>query len=157
MTADNGLTETSNQATIWRWREHFQNDFAARMDWCVADEFAKANHNPRAVLNGDQTTEVITLEARPASMVSLSAEGTDAGDEGQKASVTWWIYPEADNNTGARLTASAGMRTEVELPSELTQLNREAKEKEVHVIMQVEDDGVPHLFSYRRAIIQIVP
>src|SRR5207244_12429364 len=46
---DNGRTETSHQATIWRWREHYQNDFAARMDWCVADDFKSANHNPVSV------------------------------------------------------------------------------------------------------------
>ena len=37
VTADNGATCTSAQATIWRWREAYQHDFAARMDWCVAD------------------------------------------------------------------------------------------------------------------------
>ena len=28
-----GKAYTSDQATIWRWRTAFQNDFAARMDW----------------------------------------------------------------------------------------------------------------------------
>ena len=55
VTADNGQTATSDPATIWRWREHFQHDFAARMDWCVTDDFRKANHNPIAILNGDTT------------------------------------------------------------------------------------------------------
>ncbi len=36
VTAEDGRTYTSDQATLWRWREHFQQDFAARMDWCVA-------------------------------------------------------------------------------------------------------------------------
>ena len=30
-----GRTYTSDQATIWRWRRAFQNDFAARMDWTI--------------------------------------------------------------------------------------------------------------------------
>ena len=33
--ADTVDTHTSDQATIWRWRQAFQNDFAARMDWAV--------------------------------------------------------------------------------------------------------------------------
>ena len=41
--------------TVWRWREHFQNDFAARMSWCIAD--TKGNHRPLAVLNGDKSRE----------------------------------------------------------------------------------------------------
>lgn len=36
---------TSNHATIWRWREAFQHDFAARMDWCVKS-YEEANHPP---------------------------------------------------------------------------------------------------------------
>ena len=27
--------ETSGRATVWRWRPAFQNEFQARMDWCV--------------------------------------------------------------------------------------------------------------------------
>src|SRR5476649_1934547 len=33
-------------ATIWRWRDAFQNDFAARMDWTVTGDKNQANHNP---------------------------------------------------------------------------------------------------------------
>ena len=43
--AADGRDYISDQATIWRWREAFQNDFAARMDWTVTDP-AHANHNP---------------------------------------------------------------------------------------------------------------
>ncbi|MEO7599427.1 MAG: DUF1593 domain-containing protein, partial [Opitutus sp.] len=27
------------RATVWRWRPAFQNEFAARMDWCVATDY----------------------------------------------------------------------------------------------------------------------
>ncbi|GAF05081.1 hypothetical protein JCM21142_93804 [Saccharicrinis fermentans DSM 9555 = JCM 21142] len=33
-----GKKHTSNGTAIWRWRDHFQYDFAARMDWCVAND-----------------------------------------------------------------------------------------------------------------------
>ena len=46
-----GTSYTSDQATIWRWRTAFQNDFAARMDWTIREPRA-ANHNPIVVLNG---------------------------------------------------------------------------------------------------------
>lgn len=74
--------ENSNQATIWRWREHFQNDFATRMDWCVTDDAKQANHNPRPALNGDRSTGVVLISARSKSTVKLSAAGTDTGDDG---------------------------------------------------------------------------
>lgn len=150
VTADNGRTETSNHATVWRWREQFQNDFAARMDWCVADDFKKANHNPRPVLNGNRSTGVGMMSARGGSKVNLSAEGTDAGDDRQRVKVTWWIYPEAGSVEGATLSQDSGASTEVTLP----------KVKEpgtVHVILEAEDDGAPPLFAYRRVIIQVTP
>jgi len=150
VTADNGRTETSNQATIWRWREPFQNDFAARMNWCVAPAFAQANHNPRPVLNGNRSTDVLVLRAAPGATVRLSAEGTDAGDPGQQVTVTWWIYPEAGTIAGARLSRTEGWTTEVELPAA-------TPPGTLHVILQAEDDGTPRLFAYRRAILDVAP
>ena len=35
MVGADGKSYASDQATIWRWREAFQHDFAARMDWTV--------------------------------------------------------------------------------------------------------------------------
>ena len=46
-----GQLYTTDQATIWRWREAFQHDFAARMAWTVLPRDA-ANHNPEVVVNG---------------------------------------------------------------------------------------------------------
>ena len=53
VTGVDGKTYTSDQATIWRWRTAFQNDFAARMDWTIKDP-AQANHNPEVVVNGQR-------------------------------------------------------------------------------------------------------
>ena len=149
VTADNGITETSDPATIWRWREHFQNDFAARMDWCVADTFAKANHNPRPVLNGDHTTDVLTLSAKAGTEVTLNAAGTSDPDQ-NTVRLTWWIYPEAGSLKGATLTTTDGSATTVRLPAV-------TKPGTLHVILQAEDDGTPHLFAYRRAILEVSP
>ncbi|KAL2852377.1 hypothetical protein BJY01DRAFT_244556 [Aspergillus pseudoustus] len=35
----------SNRATIWRWRNTFQEDFAARIQWTLTDDFSKVNHH----------------------------------------------------------------------------------------------------------------
>ena len=149
VTADNGKTETSDPATIWRWREHFQNDFAARMDWCVADTFAKANHNPIAVINGDATKNILTISAQGGSTIALSAEGTRDPD-GNPVHVKWWIYDELSTAPGVTLSTAEGLKTEVRLP----QIKMPAK---FHIILQVEDEGTPHLFAYRRAILEVSP
>src|SRR5690606_14619162 len=41
---------TGSKVTLWRWRDDFQNDFAARMDWCTMS-YEDANHPPVAVSN----------------------------------------------------------------------------------------------------------
>ena len=147
VTAANGRTETTNHATIWRWREHFQNDFAARMDWCAADDYEKANHNPRPVLNGDRSSGVIRLKAKPGEILKLSAEGSDAGDQGQQVKISWWIYQEPGSISGATLSQSSGSATEVTLP-------KSNKEGILHVILQAEDNGTPKLFAYRRVVVE---
>ena len=44
-----------NKVTLWRWRQDFQNDFAARMDWTVMS-YEEANHPPVPVL--DKNTDI---------------------------------------------------------------------------------------------------
>lgn len=148
VTAENGQTVCSDQATIWRWRESFQHDFAARLDWCVADVFEKANHNPMAVLNGDSTRQVLNLSAHPGHTVRFSAEGSKDPD-GHALETTWFIYPEAGTFTGdAKLSATSGRETSLVVPS--------VKNPEsLHVILQVRDNGSPSLYAYRRAIVNI--
>jgi hypothetical protein len=149
VTADNGQTVTSDQATIWRWREHFQHDFAARMDWCVADEFAKANHNPVAVLQGDQSKRVMKLNAKAGDSVTLSAAGSRDPD-GDAFSTKWFVYPEAGTWTGDVNLTTAADQAFVAVP-------KVTRPEQIHVILQLEDRGSPSLFAYRRAIISVQP
>jgi hypothetical protein len=146
--AAGGQSSTSDQATIWRWRQHFQHDFAARMDWCVADAFEKANHNPVAVLNGDKTRQVIELNAGPGQTVILSAKGSSDPD-GDKIVCTWFVYPEAGTYPGeVELSATTGLETSFQAP--------EVDEPStVHLILQIEDRGEPSLFAYRRVIVKL--
>ncbi len=144
-----GSTNTSNQATIWRWRPDYQYDFAARMAWCIADAFAKANHNPVPALNGDTSKGVLTIAARPGATVALSAEGTTDPD-GNALSAKWLLYPEAGTlSSKVTLSTSEGFTTQVLLP--------EAATGALHVILDVQDDGNPPLSAYRRAIVNVAP
>ena len=88
-----GQLEVSDQATIWRWRDAYQNDFAARMDWTVKD-FAHANHNPQITLDGLRGTGILELEGKAGDEIELNAAGTTDPD-GQRLHYRWWLYPEA--------------------------------------------------------------
>ncbi len=146
--AENGLAFTSAQATIWRWREAYQHDFAARMDWCVADTFAEANHNPVVICQGDQTKDVIEMQIPSGQRVDLSAEGTYDPD-GDRLSYRWFVYSEAGSYKGS-----------VEIKNSLTPqaffvIPQVDEPKTIHIILEVKDDGRPCLYSYRRVIMNI--
>jgi hypothetical protein len=156
-----GKEYVSDQATIWRWRTAFQNDFAARMDWTVED-FAHANHNPIVVVNGDTGTGPISIDAEIGKPITLDASGTHDPD-GQTLHYQWFHYAEAgaaDGNLAAieisgsdgpkaTATATAACRP-LWLPLIPCKGNGVA-----HIILAVTDDGSPALTSYRRVIVTV--
>jgi len=133
------------KVTLWRWRDDFQNDFAARMDWCIKS-YEEANHPPVPVLGH---SEQITVK-------SGEGFGLDAGGsydpDGDNLSYLWFNYPEAgsykklikidgaENAHGAWVSAP-----EVE------------KNETAHFILKITDKGKPLLSRYKRVIVTIVP
>ncbi|UCG56131.1 MAG: DUF1593 domain-containing protein [Phycisphaerales bacterium] len=130
---------------IWRWSEDFQNDWAARADWCVKS-YDKANHNPKAVVNGVDGREIVRIQAKPGSSVKLSAAGSSDPD-GDRLSYKWWYYAEpstfADEVTIGNADAEKAI---VKVPYD-NQAN------EFHIILIVRDNGSPNLFAYRRVVV----
>lgn len=145
---DDGRTSTSNQATIWRWREAFQNDFAARMDWCVKPK-AQANHNPIAVVNGVRGTAPVRIRVHAGDTIRLSAEGSSDPD-GDTLSFRWFYYPEAGTTGGnpddMTITGADSAHAELSVPA--------GDWSQLHVILEVRDHGTPSLFAYRRTILE---
>ena len=148
--AENGVACTTAQATIWRWRQAYQHDFAARMDWCVADSYDKANHNPVVVVAGDKSKAVVHLTVKPGQVVSLDASGTHDPD-GDEISCRWFVYPEAGTYQGdAEIERYATQKAQLVAP----QVNAP---RTLHVILEVQDNGKPSLYSYRRVVLDIQP
>lgn len=71
VTGTDGKSHCSSQATIWRWREDFQNDFAARMQWTLTSDASAVNHPP--IIETEQDTFI----ARPGETVTLHAAAHD--------------------------------------------------------------------------------
>lgn len=148
--AENGIEYTSDQATIWRWREAYQHDFAARMDWCVAETLEQANHNPVAAFDNDKSKAVAKLTVKAGQTVSLNAAGTYDPD-GDELSYRWFIYREAGNYTGdVNLRGSNSQQASFTAPA----VNQA---REIHVILELKDDGEPNLYSYRRVVVTVEP
>jgi hypothetical protein len=146
VTLPDGRKEASNQATIWRFRDAFQYDFAARMDWNVADAYEKANHNPIAVLNGNERKAWASAIVKEGEEVILSARGSKDPD-GDQIQLKWWVYREAGNFTGnLEIFNPYGEEIKFKMP-------KLGEGQELHVILEVRDSGMPSLTSYRRVVV----
>jgi hypothetical protein len=132
------------RTTVWRWRDDFQNDFAARMDW-TTKPYNQANHSPRPRL---EHPDRITL--RSGETFGLGARGSTDPD-GDSLSFYWFQYPEAgtckapltfvaENAIGVAVTAPKVEQTET-----------------AHIILRVTDKGSPPLSRYKRVIVTITP
>lgn len=148
-----GRWHDDNHATLWRWREAFQNDFAARMDWTIKP-YAEANHPPVPKL-----AHSARLVAKPGQRVDLSAEGTTDPD-GDALSYSWFYYHEA--GTFPVSNARSGQPFEVrghdqqkaffEVPSGRVMAPGTG---DIHIILAVTDHGSPRLTRYRRVIVSV--
>jgi len=127
---------------IWRWAAAFQNDWAARADWCVKPP-NEANHPPTVKVAGPLDRRV-----QPADRVTLSADGSSDPD-GDALTFRWWRYDDVDTSTSAIDIAGADKRSGASfvVPDE--------PGKTIHVILEVTDDGNPPLTRYARVIVTI--
>jgi hypothetical protein len=166
-----GRVYTSNHATIWRWRDAFQNDFAARMQWTLHDDLSKANHHPVISVNGAVGIKPVRIEAEAGSTVVLDASETYDPDEGDTLTFKWWHYKEpsasqwlVDEEVGdleIKKIDKEGRKVEVTLPPAekcgvefLNKRKPVEKGQLLHLILEVQDSGSPPLTSYRRILIQ---
>jgi hypothetical protein len=139
------VTFTDYKVSLWRWRDDFQNDFAARMDWCIND-YTEANHAPVAVLSHPEEITVKSGEG-----FKLDALGSYDPD-GDNISFLWFQYPEAGS-----------WKESIKLgPPENSHLIYGTapvvgKEETVHIVLKVTDKGDPQLSRYKRVIIKVIP
>lgn len=164
-----GKMYKSNQATIWRWRDAFQNDFAARIQWTISDSFAGANHHPVVVVNGHEGHAPLQLEAEAGSTIKLDASGSYDPD-GDNLSFTWWQYEEPSIDVWSahkfvgkveiKSISSDNKVVEVTIPPpdkccvEFKTWRPVPRGQVLHLILEVKDSGTPSLTTYKRVLIQ---
>lgn len=89
-----GRMHSGSQATIWRWREAYQGDFAARMQWTLGKPFQETNHAPVIVLNGDSSLDPIHIHVDFGSTIHLDASASWDPDEKDTLRFRWLHYGE---------------------------------------------------------------
>ncbi|MHC4629250.1 MAG: DUF1593 domain-containing protein, partial [Planctomycetota bacterium] len=135
--------------TVGRWSEQVNKDFAARMDWCVKN-YAGTNHNPTAHVNGYDGIEVMKMTVKPGRTVKLSAAGSSDPD-GDDLTYRWWQYQQAGSYRGnVEISGANSKNAEFKAPSVSIPAT-------VHIILEVTDNGVPNLTSYRRSVVKFDP
>lgn len=139
-----GTLYITRQATIWRWRNHYQNDFAARMDWCTQN-VENANHPPLAALNHSNE---ITVNS--GSQIVLDASVSTDRDK-DKLSFQWIYYREAGSfPSRIEIAEKSNARISIQAP-EVT------KPEKLHFVVAVTDNGEPSLTRYQRVIVTLMP
>lgn len=144
-----GFWHNSNKATIWRWREAFQNDFVARMDWTIKD-YESTNHPPVAKLSSPAE-----ISAKIGDKIELSAEASTDPD-GNELSFKWYYYPEPGTFNIA--SARTGNPLKIENADKAKAsfiVPKTGRCGTMHIILEVSDNGNPSLTRYQRVIVNV--
>ncbi|KAK9427991.1 hypothetical protein V1505DRAFT_395589 [Lipomyces doorenjongii] len=165
----NGKTYSSNHATIWRWREAFQNDFAARIQWTLSADFTRSNHAPVIELNGIIGTEPLLLDAEAGSEFTLDASKSwDPDGDSLKfcwyhykdiTATQWWVDAEVASLELNPLDKEHKV-IKIKLPGPemccVDMFTREPKKigQVFHLILELKDYGTLPLTTYKRIVIQ---
>lgn len=136
---------THRENTLRRWAAALQNDFRARLDWCVAAP-KDANHPPVVRLRGERLRRV-----KSGARVVLDARGTRDPD-GDRLRYAWEFTPEPGTYRGAPpvldgadTPRAAFVAPPVDAPRTL------------HVLLSVTDTGEPPLTRYARVVVTVEP
>jgi hypothetical protein len=138
-----GTTHRDN--TLKRWAAHLQNDFRARLDWCVTEP-SRANHPPVVHCQRDSSGRILFADIPVSKQLQLDAAGTIDPDA-DRLSHRWFVYAEAGSYGGtAGIANSTSAQAVLSVPAD-------AAGKTIHVILQVTDHGEPALTRYRRIVV----
>lgn len=136
---------TSRENTLARWAVHLQNDFKARMNWCVRD-FAEANHPPTPRVKGSSRRE-----AKAGEIIELDAsESRDVDDNPLR--YEWIVYPEASDYRGEPIAI-----IDSDKPIARVKAPTVDRPTDVHFILILTDQGDPPLTRYARIVVTVRP
>jgi hypothetical protein len=124
----NGTNSRDN--TLARWAAALQNDFRARLGWCVKKP-EQANHPPVVKINGSLQRSVT-----PGGRIDLDATSSTDPD-GDRLSFHWEIYREPSDFHGALTVDNSNQ------PQAGFTVPAGAANRTIHVILNITDSGNP--------------
>jgi hypothetical protein len=111
------------------------------MDWCVKD-FQEVNHAPVVRIQGDRLRNV-----KPGDKVTLAAAATDPDND--RLAYKWWQYTDAGS---AKDTVTI---TNSDSPEHAGFVIPDEPGRQIHIILEVTDNGTPSLVGYQRIVFDI--
>jgi hypothetical protein len=139
----NGVTNRDN--TLARWAVALQNDFKARLDWCVND-FAHANHPPLPRVSGELKRTILSGQR-----IVLDATGSTDPD-GQPLLFHWLHYQEPGSYRGSALEIPNASSSRASFIAPTV-----SESQTIHIILSATDDGQPPLTRYGRLVFTVQP
>jgi hypothetical protein len=118
-----------------------QKDFAARLKWSVTSRYPEANHEPVVNIAGP-----LSIMASKGERIRLNAVVSDP--DGDAVSIKWWQFRQSRNDK-LIISSPDSLQTLVTIPGDAVAGDF------FHLILEVSDNGSPHLTSYQRIIITV--
>jgi len=143
-TTDTFEGKTEARATVYRWRHDFQDDWAARMDWCVKN-YDECNHAPVAAVNGSKDKKPLVISAKKGDDIILDASQSFDPDNNE-INFEWLVYPELSGQDKAAIQKTEREKAYLEI-------NNIQSSGSLSLLLRVTDNGNPQLVGYKRILI----
>jgi hypothetical protein len=131
---------TNRDNTLARWAAALQNDFRARMDWCVKSG-RDVNHPPTAKVQGNTRRTI-----KPGARVTLDGTGSTDPD-GDPLDLLWEFYPEPGTYTSV-------LQVQTNVPGRVT-FEAPNTSAVLHWILHATDNAQPPLTRYQRVVLSV--
>jgi hypothetical protein len=129
-----------------RWVPAATNSFMNRLLWSVKEP-GEVNREPVAMINNDSSNKARQIDVKPGQAITLDA--SKSGDpDGDAITFSWFRYHAADTYGGNfDLANPSDPVQKITVPYDIAGKN-------IHLVLEVRDSGMPQLVSYRRVILK---
>lgn len=131
---------------LTRWIPDATNSFKNRLQWSVKTP-DEVNHEPVVTVNGNRKNVPIYIDANPGETIILDASKSFDPD-GDELNFNWFRYDEADHfQEDIIIEYPSSDKQKIIIPDTF-------KNSNIHIVLEVRDNGEPALVNYQRIIIQ---